>query len=559
MKTPEQWMTDIGNALQFRKEFGREEKWDSLEKSYMNDPSGDTAIGPNLIYSNGDALMSSLTVPDPEILVAADTKKGVETAPIVERLSNQFVKKVGVKKQTDRGLLHCYLYGKLVVKLGYDSLFGFSPYYDIGTDKQFFGITMTQFGKAGERLEFGAQKPGWPWARAVCPHDFVVPWGTVDLEDAPWCAHRFVRSVEAIKKDPKYKNKSHLEPDISMEEFMKSYSNVGAQKMKYNSQATHSYMENNKPSFKEFWEIRDAETNRIFVVARDCDKFLREDVDAIQMALGRLPFVTGDFVMHPRSFWTTPLAYYLGQIQATQFDISMQQEKQRRISVLKFLVRKNIMTQEQLTRIMSGDVGAYEEVEASSGLNMNDLVATMPQGNMLDFQLESEGNRRDARDMVGFGRNQAGEYDASSRRTAREATFVQMGAERRTNKRTQMVAQVYIDIVEGCNKMAFKFWQTPRDIFVENDWQSVTGASLDSDYAYDLSLSTKRMLSKAERKMEAFQTLIQFAQLPGIDLGVLYKNLVEAANDPAFERLLPAGGSQGRTPTGGMPTIPGSA
>lgn len=558
MKTAEEWLVDIDNAMYFRDTFGREKKWASLEESYMNDPNSNTAIGPNLIYSNGDALMSSLTVPDPEIVVTADSRKGVDTAPIVERLDNKLVGKLSVKKAVDRGLLNAYLFGKLIIKVGYDSLYGYSPYYDIGTREQFFGITMTQFDKMGKRLEFGNQKPGWPWMRAVLPHDFVVPWGTVDIEDAPWCAQRFVRRVDQMKKDPKYTKTSHLEPDMNMEEFMHSYGVVGTQKMRYNSMTSHH--ENQQPVFKEFWEIRDAEDNRIIVVTRDYDDMIRNDMDAIQIAAGRLPFVCSDFVMHPRSFWTTPLAYYLGQMQETQFDISKQQEKQRRISILKFLVRKGIMTEEQLTRIMSGDVGAYEEVEAGTGLSMNDLVATMPTGQLMDFAMMSEANRRDARDAIGFSRNQMGEYDASSRRTAREATFVYQGAALRTDKRSQMVSDVYVETIDLCNKLIFNFWNTPRDVLVENGWMQVTGGMLKSDYAYDLSLSTKRNLSRAERKIEAFQVLMQLAQFPGVNLGMLYKYLLDAANDPSFERLLPAPGSNqgGRSPSGGLPSIPGS-
>ena len=555
-KSAEEWMIEIENALKFREEFGRENRWQSLENSFMHDPNGDTAIGPNLIYSNGDSLISSLTVPNPEIVVAAETQKGVATAPIVERLDNQLIKKLNIKREVDRGLLNAYLYGKLILKVGYDSLFGYSPYYDIGNQKQFYGITMTQFGKKGERLEFGSQKPGWPWVRAVLPHDFVVPWGTVDIADAPWCAQRFVRRVDLIKADPKYRHTKNLKPDMSMEEFMKSYGTVGARKMKNSS--TASYMQNKDPVFKEFWEIRDASDNKILVVTKDFDNFLREDIDAIQIAAGRLPYVCGDFVMHPRSFWTTPLAYYLGQIQATQFDISKQQEKQRRISVLKFLVRKNMLSQEQLTRIMSGDVGAYEEVDAPTSLGLSEMVATMPTGQLLDFAMMSEANRRDARDAIGFSRNQMGEFDSSSRRTAREATFVFQGSALRTDKRSQMVSDTYKSAIEICNNLIFNFWNMPRDVLVENGWQSVTGQMLKSDYSYDISLSTKRNLSRAERKIEAFQVLMQLAQFPGANLPELYKYLLTAANDPAFERLLPTSGtsSAGRSPSGGLPTLP---
>jgi hypothetical protein len=552
-------MAEIDTALFFREKYGKELKWDSLEQSYFNDPEGDTAIGPNLIYAHGDSLMSMLSVPDPEILVAPDTRRGVKTAPIVERLDSKIVAKTRLKKEVDRGLLNCYLHGELILKHGYDSLYGYAPDYDIG-----MGMTFTQFDRYGKRLEFGPQKPGWPWVKAVHPKDFVVPWGTIDIEDAPWCAFRFVRSVEHMKRDPKYKNTSRLQADMNMEQYMKSYMHVGAKRMEYkNSQPSmmHALNENTSIRYKEFWEIRDAESNEILVITRDYDKFLRRDRDAIQVALGGLPVTAGTFVPHTRSFWSTPLAYYLGQIQNTQFDISLQAEKQRRISILKFLVRENCMTEQQMRKLMSGSVGAFESVKLSSGNSIRDVIATVPTGSLVDFQLQSQWNQGDAREAIGFSRNQAGEYDSSSRRTAREATFVQQGASLRSNKKSQMVGDVYIGASEKSNKLVFAFWTTPRDVLMEDGFISVTGRDLDSEYSYDLSLSTKRNLSKAERKIEAFQVLMQLAQFPGANLQMLYQYLMDAANDPAFERLLPSPGSNqgGRSPSGGMPTIPGTA
>jgi hypothetical protein len=563
-KTPEEWMTEIDNALHYRQEFGREDKWANLERTFMHDPMGDAVIGSNLIYSHGDSLISDLTVPDPEFLVHPMTRKAVQTAPIVERLDNTLVGPLKLKQAIDDGLIHNYLYGKTILKIGYDSLYGYSPYYDIGSRQQFMGMTMTMFDKKGSRLEHGNQRPGYPWIRAVMPQDFVVPWGTLKIEDASWCAFRFVRQTEYMKKDPKYKNTSRLEPDMNMEDFMASYRGVGARRQKHQHPGTNTILENSKLAFNEFWEIRDNRTQRVYVVSQNYDKFLRKDIDAIQMAVGGLPVVAGDFVPHPRSFWTTPLAYFLGQIQSEQQDISLQQAKQRRISILKFLVRKGVMKQEHLTRIMSGDVGAYEEVDVTTSVPLSEAIATMPTGSLLNFEMQLQSNQQDARDMIGQSRNQLGEYDRSSRRTAREATFVQQGSAKRSNKRGQMVQGLYTKAIQQVNQLIFKFWQTPRDMMVDNGWQMITGAQLDQEYAYDVSLAMKRQISKAERKMEAFQTLVQFIQLPGMTpqiLQQLYANLQDAANDPAFERLLPSPGSNqgGRSPSGGMPTIAGTS
>lgn len=560
-RKPEEWLSEIDMALEYRKEFGREKSWSRLERCYMHDPNSPTAIGPNLIYSHGDALLSSLTVPDPEILVSAESRFGVDKAPILERLDNRLIRKLRLKKQVERALLSCFLYGKAIIKIGYDSMFGYNPYYDVGTREAFYGLTTTMFSKKGSRLEFGSQRPGWPWFSAVRPHDFVVPWGTLDIEDAPWCAYRFVRNVDHMKNDPKYKNTTNLKPVMSMEDFMNSYTNVGAVRLKYHNKGSATYYMTKEPQYREFWEIRDAETGKIYVVTRDFDKYLRDDPDVIQAAVGGLPYVCGDFIAHPRAFWTTPLAYYLYQIQKTQFDVSLQQEKQRRINVLKFLVRADVLSQEKLTRIMSGDVGAYEEVDLNTGQSLAEVIHNLPQTQDMQFQIQSESNRRDARDMIGQSRNQLGEYDSSSRRTAREATFVFQGSEQRSSKRSQTIGQLYMDSTAMANREIFNFWQMPRDVLTENGWQNVTGADLASDYAYDLSLTTKRHLSKAERMVEAFEVLMRFAGFPGMDLQKLYQNLAQASNDPAFERLLPSPGSNqgGRSPSGGMPTIPGTA
>jgi len=559
MLKPEEWLTEIDNALEFRKSFSREEKWDSLEKSYMNDPDSDTAIGPNLIYSYGDSLTSSLIVPDPEVLVAASTRFGLNTALIVENLDNQLIKRTKLKRACDGALLNGYLYGKQILKIGYDSEYGWSPYFDIGKAPNMMGMSLTQFDKSGNRIEYNDIKPGWPWVREVLPHDFVVPWGSVYLDEAPWCAHRIIRLTEDLKNDPKYINTKRLEPDISMESFMQSYKNVGAQRMRYTEHSAATQRENRKCAYTELWEIHDRASGMIFVVTRDYDKFLRKTVDAVQLAIGGLPFVAGDFVKHPRSFWTTPLSYYLGQIQATQFDISLQAEKHRRINNLKFLVRENVISEEDLTRIMSADVGGYVKAKTGSSMDLRQVIVPLPQGSMMDFGMMSENNRRDARDMVGFSRNQLGEFDASSRRTAREATFAREGSMLRTNKRSSGLVDLYLDAIDKFNKLIFKFWTTPRDIMIESGYVSATGPQLESDYAYDMTLSTKRSLSKAERKFEALQVLTQFAVIPGVNLQALFKLLTDAANDPHFENLLPGGGgAAGAANSSGaaLPTIP---
>lgn len=535
-KSAEDWLEDIDAGLEYRRQFGMEAAWHKLTMNYMHDPNSDTAVGPNLVFAMGDSLVSTLVVPDPEFLITPTRRSGVEKAPIVESLCGSMVKKLKLKRHVDLSLLHNYLYGVSILKIGYDSEFGWAPYYDIGEGNNLLGMTITQFDKQGRRIESPEIQPGWPWVRPVAPHDFVVPWGVRDLDDAPWCAHRVIRHIDSIKSDPKYINKQRLQPMISMEDWVKSYSKIGtsvehlstAQKK---TRATYS----KKPEFVELWEIRDRMTGEVIVVSRDYDKVLRKAPDAIQATIG-MPFVTKHFNKHPLSFWSTPPAYYLGQIQKTQYDIALQAEKQRRISVLKFMYRKNALSEEALSRLLSADVGAAEGVETQFPLN--EILAPMQTGANYDAMGYAEANRRDAREAIGFSRNQLGEFDSSSRRTAREAVIVEEGAQRRAGKKESSVIELYIETIEKVNNLAFEFWRTPREVLADDHWHNVTGDMLKGEYEYDATLSTKRSISKTERMIEALQLTAQFAMVPGIDVQALFEFLSNASSHPSIEKLL---------------------
>lgn len=553
--TATDWMEEIDNALEYRSIFGMEASWNKLEKDYLNLPGGDTSVGPNLVYSMGDSLLSSLTVPDPEFVLQAEHPRGVKRRPIVEAVDNWLVRTMELKDAIDNSLLHCYLACRAIIKIGYDSEFGWSPYYDIGTGNNMLGMTLTQFDKRGRRIENMDTKPGMPWVRAVDPRDIVVPWGTISLRDSPWIAHRVIRLNEHLKRDPKYKNTSSLKASISMEAFMNSYRGPLGRKVRDRYKTTLGFRHNAKTEFNEIWEIHDRMTGTIKVVAPDHLRYLRDDVDALQV--DGLPFVSETFVKHPRSFWSTPQAYYLGQIQKDSHDISLQATKQRRINCLKFICAKGAITEAELTKLISGDVGVVGM--ANTNRPLGDVFVPFPRSNNLDLMMEEENARRGAREAIGFGRNQLGEEMASSRRTAREATFVQQGSQLRTSRRSGVVIKLYIDTIRKVNKIIFSNWKLPRHMLVDNEWVRFTGEELDGDYLYDVSLSTKRNLSMAERKIEAIMVLSQFAGMPGVDLGALYEYVLAATNDPEFANILQgAKGGQQRPAAapGALPTIP---
>ncbi len=541
-----EWMDEIDNALDYRYHFSKEEKWDDLEATYLNDADSDASVGENLIYSMGDSLISSLMNPDPEFVVTATHPLGVDKAPVVESLDNALVESLKLKQAIDLSLLHCYLNSRAILKIGYDSEYGYNPYFDIGQQGQFMGMTLTQFDKKGRRIETLNSTPGMPWVKACHPKDIVVPWGTVDVEDAPWMAHRIVRKNSYIKADPKYKNATRLEPQMSMQSWVESYNRVlQNNKTRYTNDRMHDVR--NEPLYNELWEIRDRMSGRVMVVTRDHDKFLRNEFDAIQALIGGLPFVAGTFVQHPRSFWGTPQAYYLGQIQRTQKDIAVQAEKERRIRVLKYLYKKGLFTEAELNVALSHNVGAAAEVDVSVSGDLRQSLLPISHGPPGTHTFDSQNNKNNAREVIGSSTMDLANFDSpSARRTVGEVQGVQQGAARRSGKRYTMVSNLYVDSIKKVNRLVFGLWKTPRFALIGKDYVPFTGDELKGNYLLDVNLSVKRNLSRAEKKIEAFMLLQNFIGLPGVDIPALYQNLVDAAGDPAFENILVAASRGGQ-------------
>lgn len=550
--TPDDWMVEIENGLEYRRLYGYEDSWDKLEQNFYNSPSGDASVGANLIFSMGDSLLSGITVPEPEFTITAETPSSVDKVPMLEAVDNWLTRKTKLKNAVEDAELHNYLKGKAIIKLGYDSEFGWDPDYDSGlVVGNRSGSTFTQFDKNGDRIEYNDFQPGMPWARAVNPKDFVVPYGCRTLDDAQWVAHRIIRLNSDLKKDPKYSNTKNLEPQISMDAYLNADRRVQRPPARRTDHIrSSSHTQNTFVLFNEIWEIRDRKTGEIIVITADYDKFLRKDVDALQ--LYGLPYVASGFIPGTRSFWTTPQAYYLGQNQAEENDIAIQANKTRRISVLRYMVDKSIISPDEAEKWISSDVGGVGFYNGGNK-NAKEIITAVSNSNNYNFIVDSNSNRSSAREAIGFSQNQVGEFD-SKRTTAREVSAVSSGSDKRERRRIDGVRHLYGACIKGFNNFIFTFWNEPRGIMADGEPISFTGAELRGDYSYSTMLNTKRIISKSERKVEAMLVLQQFiGVVPPEMIPELFKYLQDAAGDPAFEKLISSMGRVSQQPAQAQP------
>jgi hypothetical protein len=279
-------------------------------------------------------------------------------------------------------------------------------------------------------------------------------------------------------------------------------------------------------------------------------------------AINGFPFVASSFIASSKHFWTPPLAYYLGAHQAEMNDIHIQATKQRRINVAKFLMLDDCMEPAELDKLMSGDVGVVGKVKPRVK-DLRQAFMQFPSNSNFELYNELEQVRRNGRDALGYSRNQMGEFDASSRRTASEAMYVQQGSMGRTSLKEDAVKHLYLETARKVLAIVSKFWTTPRPILIGREWYQFTGAQINGKFNFKCDLQTRSNLSKAQRTMYALQLMMQFAQFPNVDLGKMEQHIMAMVNDPSFDgafmlnqqQQAPRGLPPGASPEGGVGSV----
>ncbi len=535
-----EWLHEIERGLEYRKQYGLEQAWARLDAAFYHVLPELQAAGPNIMSSVGDALISALTVPKPDVTVEPLRMESVATAPVVETLDGVLLHSLSVAREFETASLNAFLFCRGIVKLGYDSQYGYDP--ELEQPELPLGGTLSQFDTKGRRIEFGGTEPGMPWAEAVSTQDFVVPFGAGPVLDrSPWCAHRIVRHVDLVKADPKYTNTRGLEPTLSMEDNMKGYLatlkvfNLG----RGIGPTTRTQESSKNLEFVELWEIRDRRTGKIIVVSTgDRERILRSELDPLQLN-GKFPFVSWSFVPQARTFWTTPDAYYVLPYQEELNDMSVQRRKQRRVDMLKGVYNEDAIDPEEVTKLTEPKVGALMKV--NSGFSIKEAVGWLTQStHNLGLQQDMEMVRRDVFETVGFSRNQVGQFEGG-RRTATEANIVDERSQKRMGRKATVLSRAYEEFFGKLNEVVFRYWRGERVLRMvgmgADEWMRFRATELRGEYAYKVNFTQEAAGDAETRKQLAVQLYATLVQDPYVDPVALRKYLVQAFNDPNFSSL----------------------
>ena len=150
---------------------------------------------------------------------------------ILQSADKYLINQMGIKKTLKLATLDSLLYNVGIMKIGYHSVFS---EFEVGPPAEAQEVLRALAEITGELPSPPEQmtdkeredyiqhsyhdliQPNMPWALRVSPKDFVVPVGTKSIEEAPWCAFRFVKRLEEMKMSPVYKNKDQLKANASL-------------------------------------------------------------------------------------------------------------------------------------------------------------------------------------------------------------------------------------------------------------------------------------------------------------------------------------------------------
>lgn len=522
------WTSKIDQGLEYRTKFSSYNDWPSYRDYYRGNWGPNVKRPCNRIYSNIKALIPQVYFRTPSVVVTPLREEYSQTSRIVEAVDNWLIRELALKYTIKRTIPDTSICGTGVIKLGYDSEFGYIPQQAVLSD----GETMTQVDRKGKgQIEYNVNiKPGMPWAVRVRPDDLVTPYGYDSIESFPWICHMIIRPLKDIQGDQKYRNTENLKggyvPDTSHPLI----------------KARRAMMTNWKDDdYCLIYEIRDAVTKRVYAICED--EVLLDVKDELQIE--GLPFEIMCFNEDTDYFWgISDVKMILPQIEELN-EIGNQSSAQRAFSLLKFLYQKGTIKQEQLDKLLSNDssdAGCGIEIESES--LPASVLPLQPHSLLNDISQDRAEVESQIRETFGFSRNQVGEFFPKTSKTATEAQIVQSAAQTRVDERRDHVADVVERIIRKWNQYIFKFWTSNRAIQIVgpegSEWVSFTGEQLAGEYNIRIDVESGLPMSKGMKFQTARELYGMLRQDPFIDQFALRAQLLRQFEwvDPGLKHLL---------------------
>jgi hypothetical protein len=516
------WLDQVRKGVEWRKKVTHQASWDRWRKYYRGEfPKGVLPV--NLYFRMLRSIVPQVYFRNPSLSVMA-SKPGMEQqlfAQLIERIDNKLIRTMGVKQAMKRATQMTWMFGTGALKLGYGAEFTPSPEMFDTSAPEHMQTRMTRY------VEYNSQvAANMPWLMSVHPGNLIVPMGLSVYEDTPWVGMWIKRSLDDVKSDPRLKNTSDLV----------SSSNKGISSLRENKT-------NENPDEIDLIELRDRRTRKVLLIAPfTSERVLYFGDDELQNN-NRPNIYPTIFNPDDEYFWGVPDAHILESQQDEINEIRTLTMKHRRISLLKLLYKKGAIDHAEVEKLLNGDVLAAVQVTGE----LSD-IDTLQIGDIPNALFDADQQiQQEVRDLMGFSRNQAGEYQSNKSHnapTAAEARIVQAASGIRVDERRDILADALVDIFEDTNQLIFSKWSDEEVVQVMGPegiplWVQFKPAMLQAA-KYELTVEPDSMLpeTKDMRQQKAVQVYGLFKDNPLIDPQLLTKYLLREMHGVQYDQMM---------------------
>lgn len=513
----EKWHDVFVLAQQYKTELGHSDDWAlyrDMRRGNFHLPEGFLIY--NLVYAMEKVIVPSVYFRNPYFMCSPRYGKGNDVqAKVREAWLNWVVDEINLKQTMKDACQDAYLCGTGPIKLGFDSEFGL-PF---ATTVEGAGDDAQWNKKGDKRVEWNVNvKPGMPWALRVDPDQILTPFGVRSSEDFEWVDHVYFRQLQDVKQCSLYKNTKDL-----------AATHVASSHFLTNKQEILNKMES-KVDWVELHEVRDRRTGMVFVMAPVGGggyTIIREpDEDVLQIE--GLPFVFLQWNRDSEVFWCPSDVRLFESQQHEMNEARTQSMEHRKISLFKLLVRAGLFDQEAMEKFRSGKVGMIAEVNSA---NIAGDVLPITPHIPPDTIAWIDKLKEDVREIVGIGRNQLGDMDKSSRKTATEVEVVNSANQLRMSDRQDSVADAVRDVGRKLLQIGMKFSSTSQIVRVvgydaATYWVEVSKDDLAGEFDIKVDVDSMTPNTKRMRRQEIIQLIQAVGNNPRANVDYLMRMLL---------------------------------
>ena len=427
--TARKWMERIKRSLKYRDSIRDNQNWKRILDEYEGEykiNSGDKNAPPiNLVFGYCDTATARIYFRDPHMTINPRGAQSINAARIMELDVNAAFGKLKLKANIEKVLKDSWLVGHGWLKFGYISEIG-EKLSDLGTEP-------SEYIKNEEIFITYV-----PWEDVV----FDTTMSKDPPYDCRWIAHRIIKTVKEMKGDNSYTNTAGTKSNISTRE-------AGDDK-------DDDQLKDSDAELFEFWEVTDLDTMKVYAVADNMDKYLRESDYRYEMTglnFSMLKFNTINKKPYPLSDIFIIEAQILERVKLRAAQINHIKRWSRQLSI-----EEGAMKPEEMQKFKQGiDGGISQRVKGSQPPSPIQYAPIGDESFQIDDLIQ-----RDIDSVIGQTETDRGGVAKTQTKTKFELQGQMAGSGSRQAKRQDKLEDFLEEVTEKYISLVKQFQTTPK-------------------------------------------------------------------------------------------------